>query len=156
MTWGPVWRPHDSGAESEPVPWDSQAYENLKDLMNGIPEGERREAALNKIKRLDCANRTLASCDPAAEPPQEVLHWQKQFAQPSVGDAAFEKIDAKVIRDLVCQNDPNAIYILRRLSKGGRLLSWGREFVDFIMSKHCPVSTLLTDEDKVELLVPFR
>ena len=83
--------------------------------MNSIPEGEMRNEALKRIERLDCGNpdKTLASCDPAAKPPPEVLDWQKKLAAASVDDADYAKALATELRSLVCANDANAIYILR-------------------------------------------
>jgi len=57
--------------------------------MNSIPVGEKREAALKRMKTLDCANpdKTLASCDSSAAPPREVLEWQKKLARASSASA---------------------------------------------------------------------
>ena len=63
---------------------------------------------------------------------------------------------AKELRGLVCESDANALYILRGISgKSNRLADTGREasaLVEFIMSKDCPVSAALTDDDKAKLL----
>ena len=125
--------------------------------MNSTPEGKMRDNALKRIEKLDCANpdKTLASCDPAAAPPPEVLAWQKKLLEANVDDAAFQKVLATELRRLVCANDTNAIYILRGTMKSDRLALTGREapaLVDYIMGKDCPVSTSLTDDDKAKLL----
>jgi uncharacterized protein YjbI with pentapeptide repeats len=165
--WKPVCQKDIS---SSPVPWDAKAYAELRDLMtNSIPEGEKRDGALKQIETLDCGNpgKTLASCDPAAKPPQLVL----ELAAVSVDDAAYAKALATELRGLVCANDASAIYILRGIIRiiresltftfieGAklftRLADTGREapaLVDFIMSNACPVSTSLTDDDKAKLL----
>jgi hypothetical protein len=135
----------------------------LRDLTNSIPEGERRDHALQlkRIETLDCGNpdKTLASCDPAAAPPPEALDWQKKLAAASVDEAAYAKALATELWSLVCASDVNAIYILRGVVRGvlelGRLAKTGREapaLVDFIMSKDCPVSASLTGDDKAKLL----
>jgi hypothetical protein len=130
--------------------------------MNDIPEGEMRDAALKRIERLDCGNRdkTLASCDPAAAPPPEVLGLQKQLAAASLDDAAYANALSTELQGLVCSSDTNAIHILRGimrevLGSASQLARTGREapaLVDFIMGKDCPVSASLTDDDKAKLL----
>jgi hypothetical protein len=105
VTWKPVWRPGDA-----------KAYAELRDSMNSIPEGERRDAALKRIEILDCAttNKTLASCD-SAKPPPQVLNWQKILRKVNVDDAAFAKALATELQSLVCESDADAIHILRSI-----------------------------------------
>jgi uncharacterized protein YjbI with pentapeptide repeats len=153
VTWNPEWAP-----KGDPVPWTDKAYAELRDLMtNSIPEGEMRNNALERIETLDCANANepLASRDPAAE----VLDWQKKLAAAGADDVAYAKALATELRSLVCASDANAIHILRGVVRGvlepDRLTSTGREapaLVDYIMSKDCPVSASLTDDDKAKLL----
>lgn len=157
-TWKPIWQAPFSDA----VPWTAKAYDDLRDSMNGIPEDKMRENALKRIEILDCGNpgKTLALCDPAADPPREVLDWQNRLAGASVDDAAYAKSLAAQLQSLVCANDDNAIHILRGISDGiigggERLRHTDREapaLVDFIMSKDCPVSASLTDNDRADLL----
>jgi hypothetical protein len=126
--------------------------------MNSIPEGKMRDEALMRIEKLDCGNpdKTLASCDPATALPPEVLDWQKKRLEANVDHAAYAKGLATELRSLVCANDADAIHILRgTMMKSLRLAATGREapaLVDFIMSKDCPVSAALTDDDKAKLL----
>ena len=152
--WKPVWKEEYTRV---PVPWDAEAYAKLRGLMNSMPEDEMRDDALERIERLDCGNRdkTLATCDPAAKPPREVLDWQKKLARASVGDADFAKALATELRRLACTGDGNAIYILRGIINSRRLAETDREapaLTDFIMSKDCPVSASLTNDDKAKLL----
>jgi uncharacterized protein YjbI with pentapeptide repeats len=154
--WKPVW-PVVSNPNLDPVPWDAKAYAELRVSMNSIPEGKMRDEALKRIERLDCGNpdKTLASCDPAAEPPSEVLDWQKTLLEANVDDAAFQKVLATELQSLVCANDLDAVHILRGTITSKRLAATGREahaLVDFIMSKDCPVSAALTEDDKAKLL----
>jgi uncharacterized protein YjbI with pentapeptide repeats len=137
--------------------WGPKAYADLRESINGISEGVMKLAAIPRIERLDCSNpdNDLASCDPVAKTPPEVLDWQKHLAAASVSDAAYIKALATELRSLVCENDADAIHILRGISKSERLAETGREapaLVDVIMSKDCPVSTALTDDDKARLL----
>ena len=135
----------------------------LRGSLNSIPEGKRRDDALKRIETLDCANpdKTLASCDPAAATPPEVLDWQKKLKAASVDEAAYAKALATELQGLVCAKDASAIHILRGISGitpnlgATRLAETDREalaLVDFIMSKDCPLSALLTDDDKAKLL----
>jgi len=142
---------------SSPVPWDAKAYAELRGSMNILPEGLEgmvRDYALVRIGILDCNRyKNLASCDPAAKPPREVLDWQKKLSRASVDDATYAKALAYELQDLVCGSDANAIQILRGITE--RLSATGPEaaaLVDFIMSQDCPVSSELTDNDKVKLL----
>jgi uncharacterized protein YjbI with pentapeptide repeats len=155
-TWNPFIRLRDS---DPPAPWNAKFYAVLRNLMNGIPEGEMRDHALKRIERLDCTNtdKTLASCDPATAPPPDDLHWRKELAAAIVDDTAYAKALATELRSLVCASNADAIYIWRGISgrTEGRLYETGREvpaLVDFIMSKDCPVSASLTDNDKAKLL----
>ena len=122
--------------------------------MNSIPEGESREEALKRIERLDCnsPDKTLASCDPDAPPPPQVLEWQKKLAAASVDGAAYAKALAAELRNLVCTNDANAIYILRGMIRSYRFADTDPVLVNYIMSKDCPVSASLNDDDKAKLL----
>ncbi len=149
-----IWKPI---LGSPPLPWDAKAYEGLRNSMNTIPAGEMRDNALKRIERLGCGNpdKTLASCDPAATPPPEVLDWQEKLKAASANDAAFAKALATELRSLVCANDTDADHILRGVISNGQLFATGREapaLVDFIMSKDCPVSASLTEDDKARLL----
>jgi hypothetical protein len=104
-----------------------------------------RDAALKRIQTLDSANpgKNLASCDPAAAPPPEVLVWQKKLSAASVDYEAFATALAKELRSLVCEADADAIHILRGIASNGQLAATGPEapaLIDLILSKDCPVS----------------
>jgi hypothetical protein len=99
-------------------------------------------------------DKTLASCDPAAEQPREVLNWQEKLAAASIKDEAYAKALADELQGLVCTNDTNAIHILRGLGLD-RLEETGPNvpaLVESVMRKDCPVSASLTDDDKAKLL----
>jgi len=129
-------------------------------MMNSIPEGKMRDDALKRIERLDCghSDKTLASCDRIAKPPRAVLAWQKKLRLAGVDYPAFARAVATELRNLVCVNDGDAIYILRGITSQHRFVWFaetrreGTALVDFIMSKDCPVSASLTDDDKSRLV----
>jgi hypothetical protein len=141
--------------------WDAtryaKAYEGVRGLMTSIPDTKMREAALKRIESLDCGNpdKTLASCDPSVAPPPEVLDWQKKLTAASVDGEAYATVLATELRSLVCASGTDAIHILRGVLSNGQLAETDREapgLVDHIMSKDCPVSASLTDDDKATLL----
>jgi hypothetical protein len=130
--------------------------------MKSIPEGRTRNGALRRVARLDCRNpdKTLASCNPAAAPPHEVLDLQNKLAAASVDGAAYAKALATELQSVVCANDDNAVHVLRGLwresiPEPSRLGATDREaprLVNFIMSKDCPLAAALTEDDKANLL----
>ncbi|MGO9236780.1 MAG: hypothetical protein ACLP4V_22905 [Methylocella sp.] len=126
-------------------------------MMNGIPEGKMRDAALKRIVTLDCGDpEKLPTCNSAAAPPPWVLLWQWELKAASVDEAVFAKALTKELRGLVCVNDTNAIHILRGLIENPRLPVTGPEapaLVDFIMSMNCPVFASLAADDKAKLLL---
>jgi hypothetical protein len=61
------------------------------------------------------------------------------------------------LKTLVCSGGDEAVYTLGGIASplNNRLAAAGPEapaLIDFIMSKDCPVSALLTDDDKAKLL----
>ncbi|WGJ13099.1 pentapeptide repeat-containing protein [Methylocapsa sp. D3K7] len=167
VTWNSAWKPRDKllpfflladfwGA-LKVKPWDANAYADLRNLMNTIPEGKMRDEALMRIERLDCTSKdkSLASCDPAAKLPQDVLYWKKKLARTSVDYSTYAKALAKELRGLICVKDVSAVYILRGIIQSKFLQVAGpeaAEIVNFITTKDCPVSVSLTDDDKAALL----
>jgi uncharacterized protein YjbI with pentapeptide repeats len=131
--WKPVW----PTMLSVPSPWDAKAYEELRGSMNSNPEGETRDDALRRIERLGCGNhdQNLASCDPAAALPTEVLDWQKTLSAANVDDAAYATALAKELRSLVCESGIETNHSLRGAISNGQFAETGREahgLVDFI------------------------
>jgi hypothetical protein len=58
--WLPVWWDEDVF----PHLWNEKTYEALRTTIEALPSGHDREAALERIQRLDCSSsdKTLASC----------------------------------------------------------------------------------------------
>ena len=156
------------------TPWTRKTYEDLRDAFAAIPEGDRRDEALERIRVLDCTSpgSALASCDPDVPPPAAAVEWRRTLEESGVSDDAYDNALAAVLKNLVCATADDAIHVLRGLVRGGsdgsggdggdggdgssgRLESAGRQapaLVDFIMSKDCPLSRSLTNGDKAELL----
>jgi uncharacterized protein YjbI with pentapeptide repeats len=173
--WQPVWKANGSQIQR----WSDEAYQRLrKTIMESLPAGDLRDAALKRIGRLDCANSLpeLALCDASLPPPEAAASWRTLLEQAKVDDAVYAKALAAALRAVVCGRDgglsyftrgtpsypsvENALYVLRGVMLVGpfgyaRLGETGREapeLIDFISSRDCPVSPLLTDDDKGKLL----
>ncbi|HKN30868.1 MAG TPA: pentapeptide repeat-containing protein [Roseiarcus sp.] len=147
-----------SGAQWQPSSSDEE-YQGLRQTMESLPPGRLRDQALDRIRKLDCANPepTLASCDPSQPPPAEAFVWQKALEDARVDDAAYAKALTKTLKALVCSGREDAPRVLRGMMDlfPSRLEAAGPDapaLVDFIMSKDCPVLTSLTDGDKATLL----
>jgi hypothetical protein len=121
--------------------------------MGSIPDGKMRDDAVKRIERLDFSNpdKYLASCDPAAKPPRAVQDWREALKPASVDNPAYAKALAIELQKLVCAADVNAIHIWRGIIGHRGFGEIGPEtpaLVNFIMTKGCPVSASLTDEDQ--------
>lgn len=152
--WLPIWR----DGQGKVHPWNGEVYSELRRAIESLPEGIPRSQALESIRRADCASSdlTLASCDPSVPPPAEAAAWRKALGDAVVDDATYAKALTAALKTLVCSGDDDAIYVLRGLESAlnGRLANTGREapaLVDFIMSKDCPVSASLSNDDKAKL-----
>ncbi len=124
-----------------------------------------REAALKRVERLDCkmTGESLTSCDPKAKLPPKVEDWRSALEGGRVRDiTAYRRSLAKVLSDLVCGGDANAIHVLRGLTKanpmGNTHLSDARgeaaKLIEKILvdKEGCPVSAALTAADRARLL----
>ena len=137
--------------------WTDATYTALRQsIEQAVPEGEYRNDALERVAILDCARKgdSLASCDPAADPPDSVKEWKKMIEAASVDQGAYAKALAAILGDLVCSNEADRIYVLRGLLRSYRLLKAGAEMPALakrITSPECPVSTALTDADKTAI-----
>lgn len=133
--------------------------------MEKLPKGKLRDDAIERIKILDCdhPDKTLASCDATASAPEGRIEAQKlQIVR--IDDQTHRKALASILRELVCTNDANSIYILRGLlefrfkywvSPENRFEGTGAEtpaLIDSILSRDCPLAASLTDKDKESLL----
>jgi hypothetical protein len=170
--WRPVWM--NSGNNVDPG--ENDGYQDLRKGMKLIPAGLLRDKALDRIRRVDCANpdSTLASCSP----PVDDTSQQKSLEDARVDDSTYAKSLAAVLKDLVCNGVDNgafyftgrmpiirdsAIYVLRGLMYAfapsapqySRIGVTGPEavpLIDSIESKDCLVFTTLSDADRAVLL----
>jgi hypothetical protein len=153
--WLPIWRDGQGNLH----PWNDAVYQELRRGIESVPAGVPREQALESIRRLDCTNSnpSLASCDPSAPPPSNAAAWRKSLEDGQVDAAAYAKALAATLKTLVCLGGEDAVFILRGMTSplNNPFAATGPEaaaLVDAIESKDCPVSTLLTDDDKAKLL----
>ncbi len=152
---------------SKIVPWDDKAYQDLRRMIDSLPSGDLRNEALDRIRSVDCGNpdSALASCNSSLPLPPEASAWRKSLEDVRVDYLPYVRALAVVLKILVCSGDDEALEALRgttsRISFSSvpivrsRLESTGPEapaLIDFIMSKDCPVSAMLTDDDKAALL----
>jgi uncharacterized protein YjbI with pentapeptide repeats len=155
--WNPVW----TDARGTTRTWDKEDFRALRALIESLPAGRGRDKALKRLQRLNCSSES----DPAtwscrATPENDP--WRKALNGAGVGSTEYEKSLAAAWKAVVCASDPDAIYVLRGLlpdAEGSRSSEHpgfvGSEtpaLVDFIMSKVCPVSAVLTDTDRANLL----
>jgi uncharacterized protein YjbI with pentapeptide repeats len=152
------WLPSQYSRSEHPVQsWNEEAYQSLRRTIASLPLGRLRDAALDRVHNLDCANLdpTLASCDPSSPPPPEAIAWRKSLEDARVDKVANEQALSAVLQTLVCSGDPDATYVLRGLLATERLKRAGsgtQALTQIIMSKDCPVSASLADTDKANLL----
>ena len=133
-------------------PWNGKQYADLVSrLTTEIPEGEAQSNALMRVRRLDCSKTTVAPCDPNAPPPPIAKELQEQ----SVTEDEYYKALAKTLRGLVCNNQINAIHVLRGVTEH-RPFALGPHdtpaFIDYVTSSACSVSTALSEHDLTRLL----
>jgi hypothetical protein len=161
---------------NEVKPWKNDGYQDLRKSVELIPAGPLRDKALDRLRRVDCANLdpSLASCSP----PVDDTSQQKSLEDARVDDSAYAKYLATVLKDLVCNGVDNGgfyfkggfsvvhdspIYVLRGLMYGfdppgprySRIGATGPEaapLIDSIASKDCLVFAILNDVDKAVLL----
>jgi uncharacterized protein YjbI with pentapeptide repeats len=156
-----------ANAEGEQMPWTAGTLKNLITETEADSRFEETKVSVRQSLRiLDCER---TDQDPAIFPP-----CGEKAAESKVTKAyaeAFRKscfpkgkdhdrIVLAALRKLVCTGSDRSIYVLRSLLKNRDVL-FGRdfdppsqqaaEFMSFVLSKSCPVSTVLSDADKGEL-----
>ncbi|PWB90317.1 hypothetical protein C5688_11165 [Methylocystis sp. MitZ-2018] len=153
--------------------WNGDAYHELRKIIEALPEGDRREAALERVASLDCdANSdNLVSCDPNAPPSQAVAVLRGRLEQAVAEENNYIKYFAAQLSALICRSDVNAIHVLRGISGRNFEYTLGSRFSayflgsilaaaggeapalidEFVAGKNCPVSATLTDSDKAIL-----
>jgi len=151
----PVYRDEHGQIQS----WDTAAYDHLRKTIGGLPEVRLRDLVLEQVGSLDCASsdKTLASCDRHVSPPPEAAAWGKVLEAASVSKEAYAEALAKVLKELVCSGNDDAIHVARGPGFRRRLEAAGAAAIDLIGeltnkdSKDCPVSAALTSVDRARL-----
>jgi uncharacterized protein YjbI with pentapeptide repeats len=155
-TWEPVW----TNEKGKDQPWDNKAYNELRAMIDALPSGDNRNAALKRIQRLNCYNPdpALAPCDPAGQQPPETVAWRTALESAGVNSDSYARALSKVLKPLLCSGDDDAIQVMRGSAFRDRLLAARPTAPDLIDdltnkdSKDCPVSAALTNADRTQLL----
>jgi hypothetical protein len=151
---GTRWRP-ETQVRDDVSPWTNARYDALRQRIEQIvPAGDHRTEALANIRSLDCDVAGLSSCDAAAPEQASVAAARRMIEQASVNDATYKKALVGEFGELICGGDGDAVYILRGLLRSKSIKAAGVEastLVARIMSKNCPVSVALTDDDIASL-----
>jgi hypothetical protein len=131
----------------------------LQALIQSLPDNDLRNVALNRIRRLDCADKTLASCDASSDSPQQDTTWSEALKDAAGADKnRFAWSLAMILSHMVCSGSDVEVAIVRGGGFQSRLLAAGipaTGLIEDLMnkdSKVCPVSGALTDDDRANLL----
>ena len=139
--------------------WDKEAYQKLRTSLQSLPSGPLRQLALERIAVLDCDDKTLQSCDPAAATlPKEAIDW-KSFVMDNVAKVQpYQAALAESLRALFCPGDKNEALVVRNVAQFGHFQQAGlaaRALITELLKKKssdCPVVASLTDSDRATLL----
>jgi uncharacterized protein YjbI with pentapeptide repeats len=155
-SWEPSWR------HLVILTWDEENYRELLAFFDPVPPGELRGYALERVTRLDCSNpdKTLASCDSdlAATLPPEAIAWRTALEAASVDAKTYTTALTKTLKELVCSGGSDAVHVVRGKGFQNRLQDAGLAAASLVGnltakdSKDCPVSTMLSDADRANLL----
>ena len=176
MNWQPEEIPDETSEEDTPkgtpkeTPKEINANYNAlrREIEDVIHEGFFRNTALKHIQILDCAKTSnddgflLASCDLQAKEPKSVGMLRERIEK-SVDKHDYQVALADSLAALVCGAGSHAIHILRGLLRDHSILIFPSEssiaaaggeaanLVGRLQSKDCPVSSVLTDDDRADL-----
>jgi uncharacterized protein YjbI with pentapeptide repeats len=153
--WWPSWQ------DSKGVirPWNDEAYRDLRQRIDSVPPSGQRDQALDRTRSLGCVNAdpTIASCDPHALPPPDVMASREALEAARVDDNAYAEALAKTLKRIVCPAGEDTTYVVRADGFQRRLVAAGAAAIDLIDdlankdSKDCPVAATLTDADRAKL-----
>jgi len=142
---------------------DDEWYTDLLDKIKEISDEGIRGRALYKIERLKCRKQddpSLAPCQMNAKPSPDALRWQSLVQHAQAKDRIiYERELAAVFRDLVCQKDEAAVYVLRALitkssearkSRIGEAGIEGERLVKQILAGQCG-NLILSAQDVLQL-----
>jgi uncharacterized protein YjbI with pentapeptide repeats len=160
----PNWRPTKATPEELQIVlsdrMDDAWYTDLQDQIKEISDEGIRGSALYKSERLKCKKQddsSLAPCGMNAKLPPDALRWQALVQQAQAKDRdSYKRELASVFRDLVCQKNESAVYVLRALlTKSSKVRKSriaetgieGNKLVKQILAGQCGDITLLSEQD---------
>ena len=117
-----------------------------KEIAEGVPEGLSRETALKRIEKLNPEGPYASKIEASQE------HVLK--AGRAVDSTAYQTALADELTSLACSVNTNSVYVVRGLIAGGRIRATGKQairLVDDILKADCPVSGVLTEQDRAAL-----
>jgi len=152
-----IWLPLTDAFEENLKYWNQDAYTALKQRLTSIaPQAKRLEGALKRLEILDCQRKkpNLQSCDPKAPLQSVVVEMQQALTKASLDVPALKNARTILFGNLLCDGGASRIHALR-----GILINFDSEFevetsnfVTRIQAKDCPLSSVLTDDDRTNLL----
>jgi uncharacterized protein YjbI with pentapeptide repeats len=107
-----------------------------------VPEGEVRDRVLKRLEGLD---------PDLFGPEVDVIGTLEKG---HVEDSSYREALARELGKLVCSEGPSSVFIIRGLIRNQRLFDAGPSaaaFIEKTLAPECPVSTMLTDDDKTKL-----
>jgi uncharacterized protein YjbI with pentapeptide repeats len=132
----------ENGVKEDPIL--KKAFEELEDSFNKATDGNEKIIALQHIGILD----------PAADTPSFSENARELLKKGHVDETAYKKSLADQLQLLACSGDENAPYVVRGLMANDRIKDTGAQapgLVDAILKPDCPVSAVLTEQDKANL-----
>ena len=117
-------------------------------IMKEVSEGIQREAALDRIEKLNPDKLNPDIIGPETSQTQALEKGR------AANEAAYQKALADDLKSLVCSGDESASYIVRGLVDTRRISHAGPfapGLIEDILAPGCPVSTSLTEQDKANL-----
>jgi hypothetical protein len=115
-------------ANTKIEPWTRDTYDELRKEIGSIENEESRPFALKRIEVL-CVDTERVSCHPAEaqNPPSEFASWRERLLAAKVEDDVFLPALISKLRELVCQGEEYAPYVVRGEGFRNRLRTAGAE-----------------------------
>lgn len=106
--------------EETPLVDPTDEWRQLQQTIESLPPYGMRDLALEQLSSLNCESlkKKLASCDSEAMPSSDDTALRNLLKDASVGEAAYAKAVASVLKALVCSGGNDAVDVLRGISRG--------------------------------------
>jgi uncharacterized protein YjbI with pentapeptide repeats len=146
LMWEQSWKEPTQSTDSKP--WTKEAFLALKNTVErDVPAGDTRAETLKRMEILDPGGTFAGGAN--------VPEWRKKIeAAASIESEEYKKALFGELKALACSGDADARYVVRGLAMYGGIKDTGAEaagLVDAILNQDCPVSAVLTEQDKAAL-----